>query len=77
MKALCSRFTNTKKHFSRNVQDVGMMLPKTTETSYRCKDGSVQSRDIIGIYASTFYSWHFSAEYAMGLMGTTMCMERV
>ena len=34
-----------KKHFQTMYRDVGMAVPKTTET--RCRDGSVQARHVI------------------------------
>ena len=34
-----------EKHFQKMYEDVGMAVPKTTET--RCKDGSVQTRHVI------------------------------
>ena len=34
-----------EKHFQKMYRDVGMAVPKTTET--RCRDGSVQSRHVI------------------------------
>ena len=34
-----------KKHFQKMYRDVGMAVPKTTET--RCRDGSVQGRHVI------------------------------
>ena len=33
------------KHFQKMYRDVGMVVPKTTET--RCRDGSVQARHVI------------------------------
>ena len=33
------------KTFSKMYRDVGMAMPKTTET--RCRDGSVQARHVI------------------------------
>ena len=33
------------KHFQKMYRDVGMAMPKTTET--RCRDGSVQGRHVI------------------------------
>ena len=33
------------KHFQKMYRDVGMAMPKTTET--RCRDGSVQARHVI------------------------------
>ena len=33
------------KHFQKMYRDVGMAVPKTTET--RCRDGSVQGRHVI------------------------------
>ena len=36
-----------EKHFQKMYRDVGMAVPKTTETSYRCRDGSVQGRHVI------------------------------
>ena len=34
-----------KKHFQKMSRDVGIAVPKTTET--RCRDGSVQARHVI------------------------------
>ena len=34
-----------EKHFPKMKRDVGMAVPKTTET--RCRDGSVQARQVI------------------------------
>ena len=34
-----------EKHFQKMYRDVGMAMPKTTET--RCRDGSVQGRHVI------------------------------
>ena len=34
-----------EKHFQKMYRDVGMAVPKTTET--RCRDGSVQARQVI------------------------------
>ena len=34
-----------EKHFPKMKKDVGMAVPKTTET--RCRDGSVQARQVI------------------------------
>ena len=34
-----------EKHFQKMYRDVGMAVPKTTET--RCRDGSVQGRHVI------------------------------
>ncbi len=34
-----------EKHFQKMYRDVGMAVPKTTET--RCRDGSVQARHVI------------------------------
>ena len=34
-----------EKHFQKMYRDVGMAVPKTTETRYR--DGSVQARHVI------------------------------
>ena len=34
-----------EKHFQKMHRDVGMAVPKTTET--RCRDGSVQGRHVI------------------------------
>ena len=34
-----------EKHFQKMYRDVGMAVPKTTET--RCRDGSVQGRQVI------------------------------
>ena len=34
-----------EKHFQEMYRDVGMTVPKTTET--RCRDGSVQGRHVI------------------------------
>ena len=34
-----------EKHFPKMLRDVGMAVPKTTET--RCRDGSVQARQDI------------------------------
>ena len=34
-----------EKHFQKMYRDVGMAMPKTTET--RCRDGSVQGRHFI------------------------------
>ena len=34
-----------EKHFQKMYRDVGMAVPKTTET--RCRDGSVQARYVI------------------------------
>ena len=34
-----------EKHFQKMYRDVGMAVPKTTET--RCRDGSMQARHVI------------------------------
>ena len=34
-----------EKHFQKMYRDVGMAVPKTTET--RCRDGSVRGRHVI------------------------------
>ena len=34
-----------EKHFQKMYRDVGMAVPKTTET--RCRDGSVHGRHVI------------------------------
>ena len=34
-----------EKHFQKMYRDVGMAVPKTTET--RCRDGNVQGRHVI------------------------------
>ena len=34
-----------EKHFQKMYRDVGMAMPKTTETG--CRDGSVQARHVI------------------------------
>ena len=34
-----------EKHFQKMYRDVGMAMPKTTETT--CRDGSVQGRHVI------------------------------
>ena len=34
-----------EKHFPKMLRDVGMAVPKTTET--RCRDGSIQARQVI------------------------------
>ena len=40
------KYTNKyEKHFPKMWRDVGMAVPKTTET--RCRDGSVQARQVI------------------------------
>ena len=40
------KYTNEyEKHFPKMSRDVGMAVPKTTET--RCRDGSVQARQVI------------------------------
>ena len=41
----CSIFNKYIKHFQKMYRDVGMAMPKTTET--RCRDGSVQARHVI------------------------------
>ena len=38
----CNKY---EKHFQKMYRDVGMAVPKTTET--RCRDGSVQGRHVI------------------------------
>ena len=38
-------YTKYIKHFQKMYRDVGMAMPKTTET--RCRDGSVQGRHVI------------------------------
>ena len=38
-------YTSMKTHFQKMYRDVGMAVPKTTET--RCRDGSVQGRHVI------------------------------
>ena len=40
-----SIFYKYEKHFQKMYRDVGMAVPKTTET--RCRDGSVQGRHVI------------------------------
>ena len=44
---LCKKkYTNKyEEHFPKMLRDVGMAVPKTTET--RCRDGSVQARQVI------------------------------
>ena len=39
-----------EKHFQQMYRDVGMAVPKTTET--RCRDGSVQGRHVIQDYTT-------------------------
>ena len=39
------RMYKYEKHFQKMYRDVGMAVPKTTET--RCRDGSVQARHVI------------------------------
>ena len=41
----CLTIVKYEKHFQKMYRDVGMAVPKTTET--RCRDGSVQARHII------------------------------
>ena len=38
-------FLKYEKHFPKMSRDVGMAVPKTTES--RCRDGSVQARQVI------------------------------
>ena len=47
MVPLCKKRDANKyeKHFQKMYRDVGMAVPKTTET--RCRDGSVQARHVI------------------------------
>ena len=40
-----SKVYKYEKHFQKMYSDVGMAMPKTTET--RCRDGSVQGRHVI------------------------------
>ena len=40
-----SLYNKYEKHFQKMYRDVGMAVPKTTET--RCRDGSVQGRHVI------------------------------
>ena len=40
-----SQILKYEKHFPKMLRDVGMAVPKTTET--RCRDGSVQARQVI------------------------------
>ena len=42
---LMSVIIKYEKHFQKMYRDVGMAVPKTTET--RCRDGSVQGRHVI------------------------------
>ena len=42
--------TSMKNIFPKMLRDVGMAVPKTTET--RCRDGSVQARQVIKDYTS-------------------------
>ena len=41
----CTLYTSMKNIFKKMYRDVGMAVPKTTET--RCRDGSVQGRHVI------------------------------
>ena len=41
----CIIILKYEKHFQKMYRDVGMAVPKTTET--RCRDGSVQGRHVI------------------------------
>ena len=41
-KYICNKYI---KHFQKMYRDIGMAMPKTTET--RCRDGSVQGRHVI------------------------------
>ena len=43
--AHCHNMYKYEKHFQKMYRDVGMAVPKTTET--RCRDGSVQGRHVI------------------------------
>ena len=43
--APCQYIYKYEKHFQKMYRDVGMVVPKTTET--RCRDGSVQARQVI------------------------------
>ena len=40
----CVYIYKYEKHFQKMYRDVGMAVPKTTET--RCRDGSVQARHV-------------------------------
>ena len=61
------KYTNKyEKHFPKMLRDVGMAVPKTTET--RCKDGSVQAIQVIKDYTSNPIPTSFFFSYHMALM---------
>ncbi len=60
-------YTNKyEKHFPKMYRDVGMAVLKTTET--RCRDGSVQARQVIKRLHKQPHPYIFFFSYRMALM---------
>ena len=55
-----------EKHFPKMSRDVGMAVPKTTET--RCRDGSVQARQVIKRLHKQPHPYIFLFSHRMALM---------
>ena len=61
------KYTNKyEKHFPKMLRDVGMAVPKTTET--RCRDGSVQARQVIKRLNKQPHPYIFLFSHRMALM---------
>ena len=61
------KYTNKyEKHFPKMLRDVGMAVPKTTET--RCRDGSVQARQVIKRLHKQPHPYIFLFSHRMALM---------
>ena len=61
------KYTNKyEKHFPKMERDVGMAVPKTTET--RCRDGSVQARQVIKRLHKQPHPYIFLFSHRMALM---------
>ena len=61
------KYTNKyEKHFPKMSRDVGMEVPKTTET--RCRDGSVQARQVIKRLHKQPHPYIFLFSHRMALM---------
>ena len=61
------KYTNKyEKHFPKMLRDVGMAVPKTTET--RCRDGSVQVRQVIKRLHKQPHPYIFLFSHRMALM---------
>ena len=61
------KYTNKyEKHFPKLLRDVGMAVPKTTET--RCRDGSVQARQVIKRLHKQPHPYIFLFSHRMALL---------